>query len=118
MDFNPVALDIVWPLLATVLVFLMQAGFSLLEAGATRAKNSINIIMKNIMDMSLGSLVFWVEGFGFMFGTNSSGWIGTDNFLLSNIDPASETGYFDFAFFIFQTVFAATAATIISGAVA
>ena len=75
MDFNPVALDIVWTLLATVLVFLMQAGFSLLEAGATRAKNSINIIMKNIMDMSLGSLVFWLVGFGFMFGTNSSGWI-------------------------------------------
>ena len=118
MDFNPVALDIVWTLLATVLVFLMQAGFSLLEAGATRAKNSINIVMKNVMDMSLGSLVFWLVGFGFMFGTNSSGWIGTDNFLLSNIDPASETGYFDFAFFIFQTVFAATAATIISGAVA
>ena len=118
MDFNPVALDIVWTLLATVLVFLMQAGFSLLEAGATRAKNSINIIMKNIMDMSLGSLVFWLVGFGFMFGTNSSGGIGTDNFLLSNIDPASETGYFDFAFFIFQTVIAATAATIISGEVA
>ena len=96
----------------------MQAGFSLLEAGATRAKNSINIIMKNVMDMSLGSLAFWIVGFGLMFGTNSSGWIGTDNFLLSKIDPASETGYNDYAFFIFQTVFAATAATIISGAVA
>ncbi|MBA46842.1 MAG: ammonium transporter [Dehalococcoidia bacterium] len=118
MEFNPIALDIVWTLFATVLVFLMQAGFALLEAGATRAKNSINIIMKNVMDMSLGSLAFWLVGFGLMFGTNSSGWIGTDNFLLSNIDPASETGYFDFAFFIFQTVFAATAATIISGAVA
>ena len=118
MEFNPVALDIVWTLFATVLVFLMQAGFALLEAGATRAKNSINIIMKNVMDMSLGSLAFWLVGFGFMFGTNNSGWIGTDNFLLSKIDPASETGYFDFAFFIFQTVFAATAATIISGAVA
>ena len=118
MEFNPVALDIVWTLFATVLVFLMQAGFALLEAGATRAKNSINIIMKNVMDMSLGSLAFWLVGFGFMFGTNNSGWIGTDNFLLSNIDPASETGYFDYAFFIFQTVFAATAATIISGAVA
>tara|TARA_B100002052_G_C15834043_1_gene576853 strand:- start:53 stop:1312 length:1260 start_codon:yes stop_codon:yes gene_type:complete len=118
MDFNPVSLDIVWILFATVLVFLMQAGFSLLEAGATRAKNSINIIMKNVMDMSLGSLAFWIVGFGLMFGTNSSGWIGTDNFLLSKIDPASETGYSDYAFFIFQTVFAATAATIISGAVA
>jgi len=118
MEFNPVALDIVWTLFATVLVFLMQAGFALLESGATRAKNSINIIMKNVMDMSLGSLAFWMVGFGLMFGTNDSGWIGTSNFFLSDIDPASESGYFDFAFFIFQTVFAATAATIISGAVA
>ncbi len=117
-NFNPMYLDIVWVLFATVLVFLMQAGFALLEAGATRAKNSINIIMKNVMDISLGSLFFWLVGFGLMFGTNSSGWIGTDNFALSEIDTASDTAAFDFAFFIFQTVFAATAATIISGAVA
>ena len=115
---NPVSLDIVWTLIATALVFLMQMGFALLESGAARAKNSINIIMKNVMDISLGSLVFWIVGFGLMFGTNSSGWIGTDNFGLSSIDPASETGMNDYAFFIFQTVFAATAATIISGAVA
>ena len=77
---NPVSLDIVWTLIATALVFLMQMGFALLESGAARAKNSINIIMKNVMDISLGSLVFWIIGFGLMFGTNSSGWIGTDNF--------------------------------------
>ena len=115
---NPVSLDIVWVLVATVLVFLMQAGFALLESGAARAKNSINIIMKNVMDMSSGSLACWLVGFGLMFGANESGWIGTNNFGLSEIDPASETGMNDYAFFIFQTVFAATAATIISGAVA
>ena len=118
MEYNPIHLDIVWVLFATALVFLMQAGFTMLEAGATRAKNAANIIMKNVMDISIGSLVFWMVGFGFMFGANKSGWIGTNNFFLSEIDPSTDEGMFDFAFFIFQTVFAATAATIISGAVA
>ncbi len=117
MEFNPISLDIVWVLMATVLVFFMQAGFAMLEAGATRAKNAANIVMKNLMDMSVGSLVFWAIGFGFMFGANESGWIGTDNFFLSEISPDTDQGFFDFSFFIFQTVFAATAATIISGAV-
>ena len=118
MEYNPIHLDIVWVLFATALVFLMQAGFAMLEAGATRAKNAANIIMKNVMDISIWSLVFWMGGFGFMFGANKSGWIGTNNFFLSEIDPSTDEGMFDFAFFIFQTVFAATAATIISGAVA
>jgi ammonium transporter, Amt family len=117
MEYNPIHLDIVWVLFATVLVFLMQAGFAMLEAGATRAKNAANIIMKNMMDISIGSLVFWMVGFGFMFGANNSGWIGTSNFFLSDVDPSTDQGMFDFSFFIFQTVFAATAATIISGAV-
>ncbi|MBN4064773.1 ammonium transporter [Dehalococcoides mccartyi] len=117
MEYNPIHLDIVWVLFATVLVFLMQAGFAMLEAGATRAKNAANIIMKNVMDISIGSLVFWMVGFGFMFGANESGWIGTSNFFLSDIDPSTDQGMFDYSFFIFQTVFAATAATIISGAV-
>ena len=86
----------------------------MLEAGATRAKNAANIIMKNVMDISIESLVFWMVGFGFMFGANESGWIGTSNFFLSDIDPSTDQGMFDFSFFIFQTVFAAT---IISGAV-
>ncbi len=118
MEFDPISLDIVWVLMATVLVFLMQAGFAMVEAGATRAKNAANIVMKNLMDMSVGSLVFWALGFGLMFGTNSSGWLGTSNFFLSDYDASTTAGAFDFAFFIFQTVFAATAATIISGAVA
>ncbi len=117
MEYNPVYLDIVWTLLAAFLVFLMQAGFAMLEAGATRAKNAANIIMKNVMDVSIGSLVFWLVGFGFMFGANPSGWIGTDNFMVSGADPSTEDGLVTFSFFIFQTVFAATAATIISGAV-
>jgi Amt family ammonium transporter len=119
MEFDPLSLDIVWVLVAAVFVFLMQAGFAMVEAGATRAKNAANIIMKNVMDMSMGSLFFWAVGFGLMFGANESGWIGTDNFFLSNIAPSDGlTGMFDYVFFVFQLMFAATAATIVSGAVA
>lgn len=114
---NPLALDIMWTLLAAVLVFLMQAGFAMLEAGFTRAKNAANIIMKNLMDFSMGSLVFWMVGFGLMFGTNDTGWFGTDSFFYA-ADPSTGEGLFGMAFFMFQTVFAATAATIVSGAVA
>ena len=106
-------LDFVWTLVAAVLVFLMQAGFALVETGFTRSKNAVNIIMKNFMDVSAGVLVFFVIGFGLMFGTSTTGWFGTDGFFLAGIeDPWS------FAFFVFQAVFAATAATIVSGAVA
>lgn len=106
-------LDFVWTLVAAVLVFLMQAGFALVETGFTRSKNAVNIIMKNFMDVSAGVLVFFVLGFGLMFGTSATGWFGTDGFFLAGIeDPWS------FAFFVFQAVFAATAATIVSGAVA
>jgi ammonium transporter, Amt family len=110
--------DILWTCIAAFLVFFMQAGFAMVEAGFTRAKNCVNIIMKNVMDFSIGSLAFWAIGFGLMFGT-SSGWIGTSDFFVSGIDP--ETGELDhwtFAFWIFQVVFAATAATIVSGAMA
>lgn len=107
-------LNYVWTIIAAVLVFLMQAGFALLETGFTRAKNAANIIMKNVMDVSAGALVFFVLGFGLMFGTTLGGWVGTDGFFLSGLgdDPWTYT------FFVFQAVFAATAATIVSGAVA
>jgi len=118
MEFNPVALDIMWMLLAAFLVFLMQPGFAMLEAGMTRAKNAGNIVMKNLMDFSVGTIAFAVVGFGFMFGTNGSGWLGTDGFFLSTIGPDSEEGLGNTAFWMFQVVFAATAATIVSGAVA
>ncbi|MCH8816283.1 MAG: ammonium transporter [Chloroflexi bacterium] len=118
MEFNPVALDIIWMLLAAFLVFLMQPGFAMLEAGMTRAKNAGNIVMKNLMDFSVGTLAFAVVGFGFMFGTNDSGWFGTDGFFLSSVNPDSEEGLVNTAFWMFQVVFAATAATIVSGAIA
>jgi len=105
-------LTIVWVAVAAVLVFLMQAGFALLESGMARSKNSINVIMKNYADMAAGALAFWALGFGLLFGANQSGWIGQSLFL----PQLSESG--DAVFFLYQTMFAATAATIISGAVA
>ena len=109
-------LNYVWTIIAACLVFFMQAGFALLETGFTRAKNAVNIIMKNVMDVGAGGLAFFFIGFGIMFGTTAGGWIGTDGFLLMEIgDYSVEWSY---TFFFFQAVFAATAATIVSGAVA
>ena len=107
--------DFLWTLIAAILVFLMQAGFALIEAGMTRAKNAVNICMKNIMDLSMGSLAFWLVGFAIMFGP-SGGWFGTSGFMLS--DYATDQDPWLYVFWIFQTVFAATAATIVSGAMA
>ena len=109
-------MDFVWTLVAAFMVFLMQGGFAMLEAGLTRAKNTINILMKNLMDFSIGSLMFWAVGFGLMFGTSSTGWFGTDGFFLS--DFSLEGDPWLYAFWMFQVVFAATAATIVSGAMA
>ena len=106
-------MDTLWTCIAAFLVFFMQAGFAMVECGFTRAKNACNIIMKNLMDFSLGTLLFWLVGFGLMFGTTWKGLIGTDNFLFDAGD-----NNFNWAFLIFQTVFCATAATIISGAMA
>ena len=75
------ALNIAWTLLAAFLVFFMQAGFAMVETGFTRAKNAGNIIMKNLMDFSIGSFVFFIVGFGLMFGTDWGGFIGTSGFL-------------------------------------
>jgi len=109
-------LNYVWTIIAACLVFFMQAGFAMVEVGFTRAKNAVNIIMKNMMDVGAGSLAFFVVGFGIMFGTSATGWIGTDGFMLMEIgDFSIEWSY---TFFFFQAVFAATAATIVSGAVA
>ncbi|PSQ95367.1 MAG: ammonium transporter, partial [Bacteroidetes bacterium SW_9_63_38] len=73
-------LNYVWTIIAAALVFFMQAGFALLEAGFSRAKNAVNIIMKNVMDASAGALVFFCVGFGLMFGTTWNGLVGTDGF--------------------------------------
>ncbi|MDR2085647.1 MAG: ammonium transporter, partial [Dysgonamonadaceae bacterium] len=107
------SLDTVWMLLAAMLVFFMQPGFALVEAGFTRTKNTANILMKNFLDFVLGSILFFFIGFGFMFG--SGGFIGTPNFFdLSFYDMGLPTE----GFLVFQTVFCATAATIVSGAMA
>lgn len=120
---NKEAIDLVqthanylWTLVAAALVFFMQAGFALVEAGFTRAKNLINIMMKNLMDFSMGSLAFWAIGFGIMFGASSTGWFGTTGFFLSDFTPGGDPWVL--AFWMFQVVFAATAATIVSGAMA
>jgi Amt family ammonium transporter len=108
------SLNTVWVLLAATLVFLMQAGFALVEAGFTRSKNTTNILFKNLMDFVLGTIAFWAIGFGIMFGTKNGFWGGIDLFTTNTY----RTDMPDMAFLIFQTVFAATAATIVSGAMA
>ncbi len=110
------SVDTIWVLLAAVLVFFMQAGFAMVETGFTRAKNAGNIIMKNLMDFALGSIVFWIIGFGLMQGTSLGGIIGTPDFFIQGEYGGGSIP--TAAFVIFQTVFAATAATIVSGAMA
>ena len=102
------AIDTMWVLIATALVFFMQAGFAMVETGFTRAKNAGNIIMKNLMDFSVGSLMYWAVGFGLMYGVSYKGIIGIPGFFYNG----------DYTSLIFQTVFCATAATIVSGAMA
>ncbi len=116
-----VNLDTVWVLIAAVLVMFMQPGFALLEAGFTRAKNSCNILMKNLMDFSLGSIIYWIMGFGVMFGAGNL-FFGTSGFFLndtgSTFDSLSWSTVPLECKYLFQLVFCATAATIVSGAMA
>ncbi|HAX72167.1 MAG TPA: adenylate cyclase [Firmicutes bacterium] len=107
-------MDTIWVLIGTLLVFFMQAGFTLVETGFTRAKNAGNIIMKNLMDYSLGTLVFWLIGFGLMFNAGNGFVGGLDLFVQNDYSTTIPTA----GFLMFQTVFCATAATIVSGAVA
>lgn len=108
----------VWILIAAFLVMFMQPGFAMLEAGLTRSKNAGNIMMKNLMDFSLGSIAYFVLGFGIMFGADKMGLFGSDGFLLGAANTAGKEGMWQYAFWMFQVVFAATAATIVSGAMA
>ena len=108
------ALDTIWTLLGAALVFFMQAGFAMVETGFTRAKNAGNIIMKNLMDFAIGTVVFWFIGFGLMFAGDGSLIGSIDLFIQGDYSSSIPT----FAFVIFQTVFCATAATIVSGAMA
>ena len=104
------AIDTSWTLLGAALVFFMQAGFAMVETGFTRSKNAGNIIMKNLMDFSLGTPIYWLIGFGIMFGGTSA--------LIGGFDFMTNGGEGGFTTLIFQTVFCATAATIVSGAMA
>lgn len=117
MEDLSIGLNTVWMLLAAMLVFFMQPGFALCEAGFTRSKNTANILFKNFVDFMVGSLLFWLFGFGFMFGSNGEGFIGMPNLgdLSFYTHPA---GLPVEGFLMFQTVFCATSATIVSGAMA
>jgi len=112
---NQEALHLIWVLLCAGLVFLMQAGFLCLESGLTRNKNSINVAAKNVSDFAIATLLFWLVGFGLMFGSSLGGLIGASHFGLDNQLHSSPTLL---AFLLFQIMFCATAATIVSGAVA
>lgn len=106
-------LDLLWLLVSALFVFLMQAGFVCLESGSTRSKNSINVAAKNILDFIISGAIFWVVGFGIMFGSSYYGLFGLDAFFFGESRSAQ-----DVAFFLFQMMFCGTAATLTSGAVA
>ncbi|CAG9623473.1 ammonium transporter [Sutcliffiella rhizosphaerae] len=106
-----ISLDMVWVMVAALLVFFMHAGFAMLESGFTRSKNALNILMKNFLTISIAAVLYLAIGYALMFGSSGGGFLGLDGFFL--------TGHEDqIGFFIFQAMFAATCATIISGAVA
>ncbi|MGE4382027.1 MAG: ammonium transporter [Arcobacter sp.] len=110
VSFNEI--NLLWILVSAFLVFMMQLGFSLVETGVVRSKNTINVAMKNLIDTVFSIIFFWLFGFGLMFGMDSFGLIGIDKFLIDGKDLQLN------GFFFFQAMFAATAITIVSGAVA
>ncbi|MBK0379055.1 ammonium transporter [Mucilaginibacter segetis] len=113
--------NVIWLCLCAFLVFFMQAGFAMVESGMTRAKNSVNIMMKNLLDFCFGSLLFWAVGYAIMYSSGDSNYFGFDSafsFLSSANAPTDAAAYGTSAAWLFQVVFAATAATIVSGAMA
>ena len=106
------SLDSVWVVVGGILVFFMQAGFALIESGSVRSKNTVNVLMKNYMDTCIGGIIFWLFGFGLMFGLNQTGWIGLSHFMPDQLDD------WHWNLLFFQMMFAATATTIASGAMA
>tara|TARA_B110000881_G_scaffold62922_1_gene54470 strand:+ start:1650 stop:3905 length:2256 start_codon:yes stop_codon:yes gene_type:complete len=116
IESNTANIDLLWMLICAILVFMMQAGFMCLESGIIRNKNNINVALKNISDFGISIVCYWTVGYGFMFGVSKSGFIGFDDFFF---DPSGTiTSGPAMTFFIFQSMFCATAASIISGSVA
>ncbi len=115
LDYLVSGIDTVWVLLAAILIFMMQMGFASVEAGFTRSKNTANILMKNLLDFCFGSLLFWLFGFRIMFGADPFAGLIADPFALGSAVPSNIP---QTAFLIFQTMFCATTATIVSGAMA
>jgi ammonium transporter, Amt family len=114
------ALDNMMLFLAAILVFFMQAGFALVEAGFNSAKNALNIMFKNFIDVNVGILIYWLFGYGIMYGAAViPGWLAWNGFGISEIPPTPGAGVRNTQVdWLFQVAFAATAATIVSGAVA
>jgi len=110
--------NILWTLVAAILVMFMQPGFALVECGFTRAKNAGNILMKNFLDYSAGSIAFFLFGFALMFGDSVGGFLGGSGFALGGANGTTPDGQWTLVFWFFQSVFAATAATIVSGGIA
>ena len=113
-----ISINNIWLLVATFLVMFMQPGFALVEAGFTRSKNTANILMKNLMDFSFGSIIYWLLGYSFMYGAGNAFFGDFSLFAFNPIDDNYGAGYSQYTDLMFQTVFAATAATIVSGAMA
>jgi Amt family ammonium transporter len=105
---NKSLIDIFWVLICAGLVFLMQAGFTCLESGLTRSKNSINVAIKNLTDFGISTILFWAFGFALSFGTSFSGLIGSTGFFLS-----LDKGTWPTTFFLFELMFCATAMTFV-----
>lgn len=116
MESIQLNLNTVWLIVAAGMVFFMQVGFTAFETGCVQVKNAISVSIMNLTDFLVSSIVFYLFGFGLMFGISNSGWIGSDHFLLNGIESVADSlGY---SFFFFQLVFAGTAATILTGALA
>ncbi|HEY0945099.1 MAG TPA: ammonium transporter [Opitutaceae bacterium] len=107
------SVDVLWVIIAATLVMSMQTGFCMLEAGLVRSKNTINVAIKNLLDFCVAAICFWAFGFALMFGASAAGWIGTSEWLFATWPTQQSV-----TFFLFQVMFCATSATIVSGAVA
>ncbi|ADG66525.1 ammonium transporter [Planctopirus limnophila DSM 3776] len=117
------SVSLLWVMCAAILVFMMQGGFCLLEAGVTRTKNSINVALKNLTDFCISAMIFWLFGYGIMFGHSAYGWIGTSRFMpdeqfFSIGSTPTAASAIALGFFLFQMMFCGTSTTIVSGAVA